>query len=52
MRIQTILDRVETFKLFVYRRGPPDCGRRRDGLRVTLEDVPGSPAEAQVVLGK
>jgi hypothetical protein len=29
-----------------------DRDQRRDGLRVTLDDVPGSPARAQVVLGK
>ncbi len=28
---------------------PPD---RRDGVRWILEDIPGSPARAQVVLGK
>ena len=27
-------------------------GDRRDGIRCILEDVPGSPARAQVVLGK
>jgi len=29
-----------------------DLARRRDGIRCVLEDVPGSPARAQAVLGK
>jgi putative heme-binding domain-containing protein len=29
-----------------------DRGKRREGLKMTLEDVPGSPAKAEVVLGK
>ncbi len=29
-----------------------DRGRRREGILLTLEDAPGSPARAQVVLGK
>ncbi len=29
-----------------------DMTHRREGFRCVLEDVPGSPARAQVVLGK
>jgi putative heme-binding domain-containing protein len=29
-----------------------DLGRRQDGIRCLLEDIPGSPARAQAVLGK
>ena len=29
-----------------------DLAHRRDGIRCVLEDIPGSPARAQAVLGK
>jgi hypothetical protein len=29
-----------------------DLNHRRDGIRWTLEEIPGSPARAQAVLGK
>jgi putative heme-binding domain-containing protein len=29
-----------------------NLGQRKDNLRITLEDVPGSPARAQVIVGK